>query len=225
MKKFAVIVAGGSGIRMGTNIPKQFLLLNGKPVLWHTINAFLDAFSDIEIVLVLPQNNMVMGEELKAIFENKSHQIHLAVGGITRFHSVQNGLELVPNNAVVFVHDGVRCLISKDLINKCYEQAVQLGSAIPAVAATDSIRMMVENEHIVANRNNVRIVQTPQTFLASLLKPAFNQPYNDSFTDEATVVESFGNKVFLCNGDYNNIKITRPVDLLVAENILSANLK
>ena len=220
MKKYAVIVAGGSGLRMGTETPKQFLLLNHKPVLWHTINAFLTAYNDIKIILVLPQEHLVKGEELKKYFVNTVNEISIVVGGTTRFHSVQNGLKLVEKDAIVFVHDGVRCLASMGLIERCFEQAMQIGSAIPAVTATDSIRIVEENSHHIADRNAIKIIQTPQTFLSNILLAAFNQSYQESFTDEATVVESFGQKVFLCDGDYNNIKITRPVDLVVAEKIL-----
>jgi 2-C-methyl-D-erythritol 4-phosphate cytidylyltransferase len=130
----------------------------------------------------------------------------------------------VNRETIVFVHDGVRCLIDVALIQRCYEQAVTTGSAIPAVAATDSIRTVDGNAHNVADRNNVRIIQTPQTFQSDLLLQAFEQEFNDGFTDEATVVEAMGQPVFLCEGDYNNIKITRPVDLLVAESILVSRL-
>jgi 2-C-methyl-D-erythritol 4-phosphate cytidylyltransferase len=221
MKKFAVIVAGGSGVRMGTDTPKQFLLLNNKPVLWHTIHSFLTAYNDIKIILVLPQEHLEKGEILRNNFTNDKNNIQIVAGGQTRFHSVQNGLKLVKKNAIVFVHDGVRCLLTKDLITRCCEQAMQLGSAIPAVAATDSIRMLEGAHHKVANRNDVRMIQTPQTFLSNILLAAFEQPYNEIFTDEATVVEANGQAVFLCEGDYNNIKITRPVDLLVAHNYLT----
>jgi len=125
-------------------------------------------------------------------------------------------------NAIVFVHDGVRCLLTTDLIKRCFEQALSKGSAIPAVAATDSIRIAGKDEESkIADRNQVRIIQTPQTFKAELLLPAFNQEYTEAFTDEATVVEAFGNKIYLIEGEYNNLKITRPIDLLVADMILT----
>jgi 2-C-methyl-D-erythritol 4-phosphate cytidylyltransferase len=220
MKKFAVIVAGGSGLRMGSNTPKQFLLLNNQPVLWHTINAFLQTYNDIKIILVLPQEHLSQGELIKNSFVNNLNNIEIVTGGTTRFHSVQNGLKFVDENAIIFVHDGVRCLVNKDLIERCYEQTIKLGSAIPAVAATDSIRIIENSSHKIADRNCVRIIQTPQTFLSNILLAAFNQNYQESFTDEATVVEANGQDVFLCEGDYNNIKITRPVDLLIAERVL-----
>lgn len=220
MKKFAVIVAGGSGVRMGTETPKQFLLLHNKPVLCHTIDIFLTAYSDIKIILVLPQEHLAKAVELQQYFTKNINQIEIVVGGKTRFHSVQNGLKLVTENAIVFVHDGVRCLVSKHLITSCCNQAMQLGSAIPAVAATDSIRIVKNNYHQIEDRNNVKIIQTPQTFLSNILLKAFNQNYQESFTDEATVVEAMGEKVHLIEGDYNNIKITRPVDLVIAEKML-----
>ncbi|HXL58696.1 MAG TPA: 2-C-methyl-D-erythritol 4-phosphate cytidylyltransferase, partial [Chitinophagaceae bacterium] len=139
---------------------------------------------------------------------------------ITRFDSVKEGLKLVKEESVIFVHDGVRCLISVPLIRRCYNQAVGKGSAIPAVAATDSIRILKNGSHCVKDRQQVRIVQTPQTFLSSILLPAFEQEYNESFTDEATVVEAYGAEVFLTEGEYDNIKITRSVDLLIAERII-----
>lgn len=220
MQKFAVIVAGGSGLRMGAFIPKQFLLLKGKPLLWHTLEAFLNSFADLQIILVLPEEHIERGEEIINEFENK-HRISITKGGTTRFHSVQNGLQLVAKNSIVFVHDGVRCLITRELIQRCYNGAVENGSAIPAVAATDSIRMIDNNENnFVADRTKVRLIQTPQTFKSDIILPAFAQTYSDAFTDEATVVEAFGEKVFLVEGDYNNIKVTRPVDLVIAEKIL-----
>jgi 2-C-methyl-D-erythritol 4-phosphate cytidylyltransferase len=220
MKKYAVIVAGGSGQRMGAVVPKQFLLLQGRPLLWHTLTIFLRSYNDIEIILVLPKANLAEGESLRKNL-NAEKKIMLAEGGDTRFQSVKNGLQLVKDPSVVFVHDGVRCLITEELIHRCYEQALVKGSAVPAVTATDSIRIVEDEGHYVMNRNQVRIIQTPQTFLSTLILPAFEQPYDECFTDEATVVESNGEQVYLIEGEYDNIKITRPVDLLIAEKILS----
>jgi 2-C-methyl-D-erythritol 4-phosphate cytidylyltransferase len=218
MRKFAVIVAGGSGLRMGAATPKQFLLLQNKPLLWHTIQAFAHAFADIQIILVLPQAHIDFGKNIAEMFPEIAIQV--AIGGNSRFQSVKNGLAFVPKDAIVFVHDGVRCLITPYLIRACYAQALAKGSAIPAVAATDSIRIANGDNSVVADRNNVRIIQTPQTFLSNLLLTAFQQLYQDAFTDEATVVEAFGEQVFLIEGDYTNLKITRPIDLLIAERIL-----
>lgn len=231
MKKVAVIVAGGAGTRMGSATPKQFLLLHNKPVLWHTLTAFLNAFDDMEVVLVLPPAHFPVGEEIiqdiQATQPAAADRITITAGGDTRYHSVQNGLALVTEAAVVFVHDGVRCMVSKTLIQRCFDQALAKGSAIPVVTATDSIRLLetlpVNGEigaSAVADRAKVCIVQTPQTFVSSILLPAFAQPYNDAFTDEATVVEAAGHEVHLVEGEYSNIKITRPVDLLIAEKLL-----
>lgn len=220
MKKYAVIVAGGSGLRMGAAMPKQFLLLQGRPVLWHTLHTFLRSYEDVQIILVLPKANLSEGESLRKNL-HAENRILITEGGDTRFQSVKNGLQLVKEEAVVFVHDGVRSLVTEELIHRCYEQAVIKGSAIPVVTATDSIRIMEDEDHFVMNRNHVRIVQTPQTFQSKLLLPAFEQPYDESFTDEATVVEASGENVYLTEGEYDNIKITRPVDLLIAEKILS----
>ncbi len=219
MKKYAVIVAGGIGQRMGTVVPKQFLLLQQRPVLWHTLQAFLDAYDDLQLIVVLPSEHRIAGEailnDLKA-----GDRVVIAEGGATRFHSVQNGLQLVTEPSVVFVHDGVRCLVSRQLIHRCYEAALVNGSAIPAVAATDSIRIVEGEKNKVADRSHIRIIQTPQTFLSAVLLPAFNTAYRDYFTDEATVVEASGKPVHLVDGDHQNIKITRPADLIIAAGIL-----
>lgn len=220
MQKIAVIVAGGTGQRMGATIPKQFLLLKGEPVLWHTLKRFLEVWDDLRIILVLPAAHQQEGHEMIASLAAKE-RVLITSGGDSRFQSVKNGLALIQGPAVIFVHDGVRCLVSKELIQRCYTQTLEMGSAIPAVAATDSIRIVDGSRHYVANRNHVRIIQTPQTFLSEVLLPAFDQPYQDSFTDEATVVEAFGKKVFLIEGEYTNLKITRPEDLRIAEQTLA----
>jgi 2-C-methyl-D-erythritol 4-phosphate cytidylyltransferase len=219
MLKYAIIVAGGSGTRMGGNLPKQFLLLNKKPVLYYTIRAFLQAFDDLKIILVLPQGYMDMGQEIvKAWFDNG--RIRIIQGGDTRFQSVKNGLQLVGEESVIFVHDGVRCLLSQGLIHACYEKAMETGSAIPVVASKDSVRLVTGEGNEVADRNKVMLVQTPQTFLSKILIPAFNVGYNEQFTDEAIVVEAAGQKISLVQGEETNIKITTPLDLLIAENLL-----
>jgi len=219
MKKYAVIVAGGSGERMGAAVPKQFLLLNGRPLLWHTVKAFISCYTDIHIILVLPKDHIDTGKNAVSDLTT-ANPIVFVEGGVTRFQSVQNGLKPVSGESIIFVHDAVRCLVSQALIERCYTQAVEKGSAIPAVAATDSIRIVEGDAHHVADRKLVRIIQTPQTFQSSVLLPAFTVAYHESFTDEATVVEASGKKVFLVEGDYENIKITRPADLVIAENIL-----
>ena len=222
MKKFAVIVAGGTGSRMNNIIPKQFLLLNGKPVLYYTINAFLNAYDDVHIILVLPEEHVAAGQEIIDAFFDYS-RIQIAKGGRTRFHSVQNGLQLVHEESIVFVHDAVRCLLSVDLIHRCYEAAIKNGSAIPVIDSKDSVRLITDEGNEALERNAVKKVQTPQTFHSKILLPAFNIDYKDKFTDEATVVEAFGLKVELVEGEENNFKITRPVDMKIAEHLLSVN--
>lgn len=219
MQKIAIITAGGSGTRMGSLLPKQFLTLNDKPILWYTLRAFIEAFHDISIILVLPKDYIKAGEQLVEEM-NIKEQTTLVIGGETRFHSVQNGIQQVKDPAVVFVHDGVRCLITPNLIQRCFEQAIEKGSAIPAVTCTDSVRILNNHSHETINRDQVKIIQTPQTFLSSILIPAFNLPYQAYFTDEATVVEAFGEPVYLIEGEYANLKITRPTDLLLANAIL-----
>ena len=219
MKKFAVIVAGGSGLRMGTSVPKQFLLLRDKPVLWYTLTAFLNAYSDLEIILVLHKDHFETGLEIIRS-THAPKRIGVTEGGETRFHSVQNGLRHINQHSVVFVHDGVRCLITAELIRYCYEETIKNGNAVASVTAVDTIRLesALGNEQV--DRNKVRIIQTPQTFFSDMIKAAFEQDYDDAFTDEASVVERLGVKINLIDGDPANIKITKPVDLLIAEKVL-----
>ncbi|WP_439505957.1 2-C-methyl-D-erythritol 4-phosphate cytidylyltransferase [Sediminibacterium sp.] len=223
MQKIAVITAGGLGSRMGSNIPKQFLLLNNRPLLYYTLNAFMEAYYDIQFVLVVPSDYISTAEQLIKDM-NIVAQTKIVVGGISRFHSVQNGIRSITEQAVVFVHDGVRCLVTAELIIRCYNQTIHLGSAIPAVASIDSIRIVTGNENAPIDRDRVKIIQTPQTFLSDSLKKAFEQPYQDCFTDEATVVEAAGEKVYLIEGEYSNLKITRPNDLLIANAILNERM-
>lgn len=220
MKKYAVIVAGGAGTRMGSHLPKQFMLLKGKPVLYYTIKTFLDTYSDIQVILVLPVEHTDMGQEIIDAWFDKD-RIRITAGGDTRFQSVKNGLSLITEESIIFVHDGVRCLLSPALLTRCYEQAVATGTAIPAIASKDSIRLLTADGNEAYDRNKVMLVQTPQTFHSKILLPAFQIDYKDKFTDEATVVEAYGMKVSLVEGEERNIKITRPVDLLLAEQLLS----
>jgi len=224
MLKYAVIVAGGSGDRMNSAIPKQFLPLDGKPVLLHTIETFLQAFNDLEIILVLPEKFMRDGN---TIVEQASDpkRIQIATGGNSRFHSVKNGLKLVTENAIVFVHDAVRCLVTTNLIKKCYESALENGNAIPAIPLTDTVRMETDDGSVVIDRSKLRIIQTPQTFFSNLLLKAFELEYDKSFTDEATVAEKFGIKIHLVPGEDENIKLTRPIDILIAEKLLRERTK
>ena len=219
MKKYAVIVAGGTGSRMGAAVPKQFLLLRDKPVLWYTLEAFLGAYEDMKVILVAPAEHM---KAAKAVAGGTCdpERVEYMEGGRTRFHSVQNGLKLINEDCVIFVHDGVRCLVSRDMIHRCYEQAVSLGSAIPVVDSKDSVRLVTGEGNVVVDRSRVKLVQTPQTFLSTILLPSYKVEYHEQFTDEATVVEAAGLVVHLLEGEPSNIKITLPVDLLMAEHLV-----
>ena len=220
MKKYAVIVAGGSGLRMGTQVPKQFLLLHGKPVLWYTLDVFLRAYEDLDIILVAPAEHMETARTV--VYATMApERVRIVEGGETRFQSVRNGLQPIREEAVVFVHDGVRCLLSTGLVHNCYEQAVRLGSAIPVVDSKDSVRVVTGADSAAIDRSRVKLVQTPQTFLSSILLPAYAQEYRESFTDEASVVEASGGKVNLVAGETNNIKITTLIDLVIAEKLLT----
>ena len=205
---------------MGATVPKQFILVNNKPVLYYSIQAFLNAFADIQVILVLPVDYTDMGQEIiDAYFDNE--KIRITAGGDTRFQSVKNGLQLVEGDSIIFVHDGVRCLLTENLIHRCYANAFETGTAIPVIASNDSVRIINEEGNDSIDRNKVMLVQTPQTFHSKILLPAFNIDYKEKFTDEATVVEAFGLKVTLVEGEENNIKITRPMDLLLAEKIIN----
>ena len=220
MKKIALIVAGGKGSRMNNDIPKQFLLLKNKPVLYYTLKAFTDAYENIEIILVLPEEHIGKGQEIIDGYFHHS-RIRITAGGRTRFHSVQNGLALINEESIIFVHDGVRCLITSDLIKKCYETAVENGNAVPAVECGDSVRLLTANGNKIVDRNKVKLIQTPQTFHSKILLPAYKIDYKDKFTDEASVVEAYGLAINLIEGEKNNIKITTPADLHLAEILLS----
>ena len=220
MKKTAIIVAGGTGQRMGATLPKQFLTIEGKSILLHTLSQFVTAFWDINFIIVLPADFIQEGQNLIASSGFNQH-FQFVAGGDTRFQSVKNGLAQADPDAIVFVHDAVRCLLTPDLIQRCYQQAIEKGSAIPAVSSTDTIRITEGTKHHVVDRTNVMMIQTPQTFNAALLKKAFEQAYQPSFTDEANVLEASGKEVYLIEGEYENIKITRPLDLAIAEYILA----
>ena len=219
MKKYAVIVAAGTGERMKANTPKQFLLLKNKPVLYYTLDAFLKSYDDLLVILVLPEEHISKGQEIiDGYFDNS--RIQLINGGRTRFHSVQNGLPLIADESIVFVHDGVRCLVTPDLIHRCYEAAKEFGTAIPVIDCGDSVRIVNEEGNEALDRMSIKLSQTPQTFHSKILLDAYKIDYKDKFTDDASVVEAFGLKINLIDGEETNIKITRPVDLLLAEKIL-----
>ena len=222
MQKYAIIVAGGTGTRMGSSTPKQFLLLNDKPVLYYTLKVFLEAYADIQIILVLPEEYTDLGREIIDAYFDYS-RIQITSGGETRFHSVKKGLALASKESIIFVHDAVRCLVTIDLIHRCFENTLKTGSAVPALRSKDSVRLLNEdeNDNEVLDRSKVVFIQTPQTFHSRILVPAFEIDYKERFTDEATVVEAFGLKISLVEGEENNIKITRPIDLFIAEKLLA----
>jgi len=217
--KTAIIVAGGTGTRMGAEKPKQFLLLNDHPILYHTLKSFLMSFEELDIVLVLPEDHIEEGQKI-ANSCSSTRTIRVVAGGATRWESVRNGLQQVQHDGIVLVHDGVRCLVLPDLIRSCCACAWENGSAVPVVPATDSIRMVEGNHSSVVDRNIIRLVQTPQTFRVPALQEAFAQCRRNDFGDEAAVWEAAGWQVSLVDGSHDNIKITRPVDLLIAAAIL-----
>ncbi len=218
MKKYAIIVAAGAGVRMGTTVPKQFLLLHGRAVLWYTLQTFLSAYEDLEIILVLQAEHLETGRTL--VNGMVAGRVRMVTGGATRYHSVQNGCRVIEEEAgggsVIFVHDGVRCLLSKGLVHRCHDQAVSSGSAIPVIGSRDSVRLVNGGESEAIDRSRVKLVQTPQTFLSHLLLPAYEADYREVFTDDAMVVEAAGHTVHLIEGETNNIKITTTEDLVMA---------
>ncbi len=218
MKRFAIIVAGGSGQRMNAELPKQFLLLRNKPVIMHSIKKFFDC--DCEIIVVLPQAHLNFWEELKQKFNFKiPHQV--SAGGTTRSESVFNGLSLVDNDdSVVAVHDAVRPMISETTIIKLFAVAEEKGNAIPVIEMRDSLRKIEGNENKQVSRDDFRIVQTPQIFKTKFLKNAFEKTEEKNFSDEASLVESCGIKINIEKGEQTNIKITFPEDLILAEALL-----
>lgn len=221
MKKYAVIVAGGKGVRMGSAVPKQFLPLNSHPILYHTIKAFADAYADMHLVLVLPQDQLSYTQMVLQSFPERI-DITIVAGGETRYHSVQNGLKATEADSIIFVHDGVRPLVTPALIQRCYQQAVEKGSAIPAIPVADSMRILEDEDNRPIDREQMRIIQTPQTFRSEIIVPAFEQEYQNAFTDEATVVEAYGDTIHLVDGERSNIKVTTPEDMIVAEALLKA---
>jgi 2-C-methyl-D-erythritol 4-phosphate cytidylyltransferase len=221
MDLYVVIVAGGSGKRMGADIPKQFLNLAGRPVLMHTIERFKSFNDAIEIITVLPENQLRYWVDLQ-----KKHSFDvshtLVKGGLHRFISVKNGLKFVNTPSLVAIHDGVRPFVTVDTIKRCFETAEKLGNAIPAVSPSDSLRMLTDKGSIPLNRMHVKQIQTPQVFNAELIKKAYLQEYITEFTDDATVLEKMGEKINMVDGNRENIKITNPEDLLISSALLPA---
>ena len=216
MQKHVIIVAGGKGLRMSGEVPKQFIALAGKPILMHTIEAFTRYDAHINTVLVLPEAQISFWQDLckKHAFSRK---YAIAKGGETRFHSVKNGLALIDGDGLIAVHDGVRPLVSRETIERCFVAAAEYLSVVPVVDCVDSIRQVIGTESISVERTAFKLVQTPQVFDVQLLKNAYEQSFSPAFTDDASVVESFGAKIHLVEGNRENIKITTPFDLKIAD--------
>ncbi len=218
---YIIIVAGGKGLRMGSDIPKQFLPVCGLPVLMRTIRRFREYSADINIILVLPKAQQAYWQSLCKEY-HFDERYSIADGGETRFHSVSNGLSLIPDDAegVVGVHDGVRPFPSIDVIAGCYETARHQGAVIPVIPVVETVRHLEGDDSKTVSRDEYRLVQTPQTFDIQLLKRAYRQPFTPMFTDDASVVEALGNTITLVEGNRENIKITTPFDLKIASAIL-----
>ena len=216
MKKVALIVAGGSGTRMGKTIPKQFVEIAGKPILMLTIEAFYKYDPKIDIILVLPKNQMELWKEL---CERSGFTIihTIATGGKTRFQSVKNGLDHTPQNGIVFIHDGVRPFVSVDTLNNCYNCALENGNAIPVIQVSESLRKLEDGNSRAVNRDSYKLVQTPQTFQIDKIRKAYQQKEDSFFTDDASVLEANGEKIYLVEGNRQNMKITYPEDIQLAE--------
>lgn len=215
---YAVIVAGGKGVRMGSSVPKQFLPVNGLPVLMHTIKRFREYDNSLRIILVLPKEQHEYWHELCKNY-HFTETYTVADGGETRFHSVRNGLDMIPDDTegVVGVHDGVRPFPSVEVIKNCYETARTAKAVVPVVPVVETLLHLIDEDNSeTVPRDRYRLVQTPQTFDIQLLKRAYKQPYNDSFTDDASVVDNLGEHVTLIEGNHENIKITTPFDLRIA---------
>ncbi len=216
MKRYAILVGGGSGKRMNAGVPKQFLLLNGFPVLMHTLNAFYKSDYAPELVLVLNVHQHQYWEDLCKQF-NFAVPHTLVKGGNERFDSVKNGLKVIKGNALVAVHDAVRPLVSNELICRSFDDAEAYGNSVAAIKSTDSIRQTAEHGTVAVKRDNIYLVQTPQTFSSTLLKKAYAQPWRAEFTDDASVAEKAGSLIHITEGEKRNIKITWPEDIALAE--------
>ena len=221
MKKFVIIVAGGSGSRMGSEIPKQFLELCGKPVLMHTIEVFLDFDPESEIIVVLPEDQQLFWKGL-CLKHSFSLQHQVVAGGKIRFHSVLNGLSQIKDEGIVFIHDGVRPLVSRETLDRCLETAQKYGNAIPVLPVTESLRKQEGSQNISVDRSQYFSVQTPQTFRTGQILEAYKQDFDPTFTDDASVAEKAGFSIFMVEGNPENIKITTPIDLIIAETLLHA---
>jgi len=222
--KYALIVAGGKGLRMGGELPKQFLPIGmGKPVLMYTIEAFHKYDNDLSIIVVLPASQQEYWRELCKQFNfNIPHQI--VDGGETRYHSVKNGLEYVTADSLVAVHDGVRPFVSQEVISNCYNLAKIHKAVIPVIGVVETVREVNNGISRTVNRDQYKLVQTPQVFDSNLLKEAYEQAYTNEFTDDASVVEAMGVSIYMAEGNRENIKITTPFDLKIANALLECSI-
>jgi 2-C-methyl-D-erythritol 4-phosphate cytidylyltransferase len=220
MSNYAIIVAGGKGLRMGSDLPKQFLHIHKKPVLLYTISRFIEFDKKIDLTLVLPKDHMGHWEEIKEAFVPQL-KIRIVEGGTSRFRSVKNGLSVLPEEGFVAIHDGVRPNVSAKIIAESFQSAKKFGSGVAAVKLKESARKLTQSGSKAVIRDNYRLIQTPQTFDLKLLKRAFLVDEHPSFTDDATVFEADGNSVYLIEGDYKNLKITTTEDLLITEYLLA----
>jgi 2-C-methyl-D-erythritol 4-phosphate cytidylyltransferase len=221
LKYYVIIVAGGKGIRMKSKLSKQFILIDGKPILLYSIQKFFKAIPGIEIIVALPKKEIKFWKKLCQKHSlNISHEIVL--GGKTRFHSVKNALKKVSKKGIIAVHDGVRPLTSIQLINRCFSEAGQYDNAVPCIPIDESIRKNKASENKIIDRNSIVIIQTPQCFNTEVLKRAYKMNYKDKFTDDASVVEESGGSIHLIRGEKGNIKITSKDDLLIAGAILKS---
>lgn len=221
-KQYVIIVAGGSGRRMKSDIPKQFLEIKGIPIIIKTIQCFLEFNSEIHMIICVHSNYSPYMDNLLQKYNLKQHNIQITIGGETRFESVKNGLVLVQDElAIVGIHDAARPFVSVQTINQCFETAAVKGNAIPCIAVNESLRKISNNVNNSVNRNEYKIIQTPQCFLVSKIKKAYEQNYNLAFTDDATVFESIGESICLIEGNTENIKITSPFDLQIAIALMS----
>lgn len=219
MKKYVIIVAGGKGMRMGSELPKQFLSIGGRPILMHTLEAFRKYDASMQIILVLPKAQQ---DFWKQLCDGHGFDVEhlIADGGETRFHSVKNGLALVQDTGLVGVHDGVRPFVSVDVIRRCYDLAERQKAVVPVIDVVETLRHLTADGSETVGRNDYRLVQTPQVFDAELLKQAYEQEFTPFFTDDASVVEAMGVSVCLAEGNRENIKITTPFDLKIGSALL-----
>jgi 2-C-methyl-D-erythritol 4-phosphate cytidylyltransferase len=221
MNKIVLIVAGGNGTRMQSAVPKQFMLLQSLPLLMYSLNIFHIYDATMEIRLVLPENEIDSWKQL-CLLHNFQLEHTLFSGGETRFHSVKNGLNNIQSPSLIAVHDGVRPLVSQATIANCFRMAEELGTAIPVTPVKESIRKIYEDDSVAEDRTLYRLVQTPQVFHSDILLNAYNAEYKAVFTDDASVVESAGFKIYITDGNEENIKITTPRDMLIAEAFLNS---